>query len=114
MDLLSTSPSLLLAEPIAKTFTEFVLLYKEAHKLKFVPLPTIEHKVLTGVLNKINGHEVRKTQIPKDPTKDTTTEPTEKTSTTTTHSTTTNSTELPTSTEMTTSTITATSNNTYL
>jgi hypothetical protein len=114
MDLLATSPSLLLLEPIAKSFTEFTLLYKEAHKLKFVPLPTIKHKVLTGVLNKINCHELRKTQIPKDPTKDTTTEPTEKTSTTTTHSTTTNSTELPTNTETTTSTITATSNNTYV
>ncbi len=71
MDLLATSPSLLLLEPIAKTFTEFILLYKEVHKLKFVPLPTIEHKVFTGVLNKINGHEVRKTQIPKDPNKNT-------------------------------------------
>jgi hypothetical protein len=113
MDLLATSPSLLLLEPIIKSFTEFTLLYKEAHKLKFVPLPTIKHKNLTSVLNKINGHEIRKTQILKDPTTNTSTEPTEKTCTTTTDSTTTNATEILPDTETTTSTITATSNNTY-
>ncbi len=114
MDLLSTSPSLLLGEPIAKTFTEFVLLYKEAHKLKFVPLPTIEHKVLTGVLNKINGHEERKIQILKTTTTGTTTttiNPTENNSTTTTTATTT-PTELPADSITTTSTITTASNRT--
>ena len=79
MDLLATSQFLLLSDPIAKSFSEFVLLYKEAHKLKFVPLPTIEHKALTGVLNKINGYEVRKTQILEnttiEPTENTITEP---------------------------------------
>jgi hypothetical protein len=39
---------------------------KEAHKLKFVPPPTIEHKVLTDVLKEINGQEMRQTQITEE------------------------------------------------
>jgi hypothetical protein len=56
MDLLASSPHLMLVEPISKDHHKFLLLYKEAHKLKFVPLPTIEHKALTDVFNEINGH----------------------------------------------------------
>ena len=63
MSLLATSPTSLLVDPISKTPHEFLLLYKEAHKLKFVPPPTIEHKVLADVFNKINGHEMRKKPI---------------------------------------------------
>ena len=63
MDLLASSPDLLLVDSIAKTYREFLLLYKEAHKLRFVPHPTIEHKVLTNVFKEINGHEMRQTRV---------------------------------------------------
>ena len=68
MDLLATSPASLLTSPIAKSYREFALLYKEAHKLKFVPPPTTENKVLTDVLNEINGYETRQTRIMEDAT----------------------------------------------
>ena len=78
MDLLATSPSFLLVDPIARSFRElFILLYKEAHKLKFVPpSPTIECKVLTDVLKEINGHEPRQTRIMEDTPIENTTEKT--------------------------------------
>ena len=63
LDLLATSPSFLLVDPIARSYREFNLLYKEAYKLKFVPTPTIECKVLTNVLKEINGHKLRQKQI---------------------------------------------------
>ena len=68
MDLLSTSPTSLLTSPIARSYQEFALLYKEEHKLKFVPLPTTENKVLTDALNEINGYETRQTRIMEDAT----------------------------------------------
>ena len=59
MDLLASSPHLMLVEPISKDHHEFLLLYREAHKLKFVPHPTIEHKAIAYVFNEINGHTAK-------------------------------------------------------
>ena len=53
----------MLVEPIANNPREFLLLYKEAHKLKFIPPPTIKHKVLNSVFNEINGRELTKKRI---------------------------------------------------
>ena len=47
-------------------------LYKELHKLKFVPPPTIEGKVLTNVLKEINGRKPRQTRTMEDTTNETT------------------------------------------
>ena len=66
MDILATSPASLLINPIAQSYQEFALLYKEAHKLKFVPPPATKKKVLTDVLNEINGNETRQTRIVED------------------------------------------------
>ena len=63
MNFLATSPTSLLVEPIAKNAREFLLLYKEAHKLKFIPPPTTKHKALNSVLNEINGQELTKKRI---------------------------------------------------
>ena len=52
MNLLATSPFFLLVDPITKSYHDFTLLYKEVHKLKFVPTPTIECKVLTNMLKR--------------------------------------------------------------
>jgi len=68
MDLLASSPDLMLVEPIAENFLEYLLLNKEAHKLKFVPPPTIEHKSIAYVFNEINGQMTRQTRIMEDPT----------------------------------------------
>ena len=76
MDLLATSPSFLLVDPIARSYREFVLLYKEAQKLKFIPPPTIKCKVLTNVLKEINGHEPRQTRIMENTPIENTTEKT--------------------------------------
>ena len=63
MDLLASSPDLMLVEPIAKNYLEFLLLYKEAHKLKFVPPPAIKHKAIAYVFNEINGQVTRHQKI---------------------------------------------------
>ena len=63
MNLLATSPTYLLVDPIANDAREFLLLYKEAHKLNFVPLPTIEHNALKSLFDEINGHELTKKRI---------------------------------------------------
>jgi hypothetical protein len=68
MDILATSPSSLLINPIAQSYREFALLYKEAHKLKFVSPPATKNKVLTDVLNEINGNKTRQTKIVEDAT----------------------------------------------
>ena len=68
MDLLATSPTSLLVDPISKTSCEFLLLYKEARKLRFVPPPSIKHKVLADVFKEINGHEMRQTPITEETT----------------------------------------------
>jgi hypothetical protein len=52
MDLLATSPSFLLVDPIVRSHREFTLLYKEARKLNFFPTPTIKCKVLTDVIKR--------------------------------------------------------------
>jgi hypothetical protein len=59
MDLLASSPHLMLVNPISKDHREFLLLYKEAHTLKFVPRPTIEHKAIASVFNEINDQATR-------------------------------------------------------
>jgi len=71
---MTTSPSFLLVDPTAKPYREFVLLYKEAHNLKFVPPPTTEDKVLTDVVKEINGHKPRKTRIMEETLIENTTE----------------------------------------
>jgi hypothetical protein len=58
MDLLASSPHLMLVNPISNDHRESFY-SKEAHKLKFVPRPTIEHKAIASVFNEINDQATR-------------------------------------------------------
>ena len=74
MDLLAQSPHLMLVDPISKYHQKFLLLYKEAHKLKFVPRWTIEHQAMEYIFNEINGQVARFPQTMVDLTIDKTTD----------------------------------------
>ena len=50
-----SSPNLLLVKPIAKDLPQVPSTNKEAHKLKFGPPPTIEHKAVVYALKRSNG-----------------------------------------------------------
>lgn len=54
MDLLVTSPSLLLGDPLFLNDIEFLTRYKSANKLPFLPMPTVKHSLEDTLLN-VNG-----------------------------------------------------------
>jgi len=54
MDLLATTPTLLIAEPYTSDLDSFLRLYKTTHQLRCLPSPTVEHS-LEEVLLGING-----------------------------------------------------------
>lgn len=66
MDVLATTPGILITDPYASDLEQFLRLYKATNSLHHLPSPTIEHNTLRDVLIGING--TRRNPSPVVPT----------------------------------------------